>query len=204
MEDIQQAPKLFGKYDYAVQVNAPGLAEYINLRPTILPHSGGRHVKKRFWKNKINIVERLINKISVTGHSSLSRKHIFTSGRNTGKKQKAIAAVSAAFDQISAKTGKNPIELLVRAIENSAPRGETTAVMMGGVRRPVSVDVSPQRRVDLALGIITKGCFNKSRGSNRNLTMVLVDELIAAAANDPKSFAVEKKINTERQAEAAK
>ncbi len=199
-----EAPKLFGKYDYSVEVREPGLSEYINLRPVIVPHSGGKHVKKRFWKNKINIVERLVNKISVTGHSSLSRKHIFTSARNTGKKQKAIATVEAAFAQIYAKSGKNPVEVLVRAIENAAPKGETTAVMMGGTRRPVAVDVSPQRRVDLALAIITKGCFNKSRGSSKDLTAVLVDELISAAENDPKSFAVEKKVNTERQAESAK
>jgi small subunit ribosomal protein S7 len=199
-----ETPKLFDKYDFAVEVKEPGLVGYINLRPIIVPHSGGKHVKKRFWKNKVNIVERLINKISVTGHSSMSRKHIFTSGRNTGKKQKAIGMVEDAFDRIYKKTGKNPIEVLVRAIENSAPRGETTSVQMGGVRRPVAVDVSPQRRVDLALGLITKGCFNKSRGSNRNMTEVLTDELIAAGANDPKSFAVEKKVNTERQAEAAK
>lgn len=199
-----EQPKLFNKYEYSVQVNAPGLVEYINLRPVIVPHTGGKHVKKRFWKNKLSIVERLINKIPVTGHSSLSRKHIFTSGRNTGKKQTAIAIVEEAFDRISKKTGKNPVEILVRAIENSSPRGETTAVQMGGVRRPVAVDVSPQRRVDLALGLITKGCFNRSRGSNRDMTEVLVEELIAAANNDPKSFAVDKKMNTERQAEAAK
>jgi small subunit ribosomal protein S7 len=199
-----ETPKLFDKYSFDVQVTAPGLIEYINLKPIIVPHSGGRHVKKRFWKNKLSIVERLVNKMSVTGHSSLSRKHIFTSGRNTGKKQKAITIVEGAFDDIFKKTGKNPIEILVRAIENSAPRGETTSVQMGGVRRPVAVDVSPQRRVDLALGLITKGCFNRSRGSNRNMRQVLVEELIAASNNDPKSFAVEKKVNTERQAEAAK
>jgi small subunit ribosomal protein S7 len=200
-----EAPKLFGKYDFvSVAVSAPGLVEYINLKPLYLPHSGGKHVKKRFWKNKLNIVERLVNKMSVTGHSSLSRKHIFTSGRNTGKKQKIITIVEEAFDRISKRTGKNPVEILVRAIERVAPRGETTSVQMGGVRRPVAVDVSPQRRVDIALSLITKGCFNRSRGSNRSLTDCLVEELINASNGDMKSFAVEKKENIERQAEAAK
>ncbi len=199
------APKLFDKYEFTtVAVVAPGLADYINLRPIYVPHSGGKHVKKRFWKNKLNIVERLANKMLVTGHSSLSRKHIFTSGRNTGKKQKVIAVIEEAFERIHKRTGKNPIEVLVRAVERVAPRGETTSVQMGGVRRPVSVDVSPQRRVDIALSLITKGCFNRSRGSNHSLTDVLVEELINASTGDAKSFAVEKKDNIERQAEAAK
>ena len=76
--------KVFNKYDVeGIKVQDPGLARYINLRPTIVPKTGGRNTGIRFHKSKTFIVERLINKIMNSGHKS--KKHARSSGDFTGK-----------------------------------------------------------------------------------------------------------------------
>ena len=119
-------------------------------------------------------------------------------GRNTGKKHLAYSIVKLAFDLIHLKTGENPIQVLVRAIENAAPREETTRIMYGGIIYHVAVDVSPQRRVDLALRNLVDGAKLASFRSQKSIEECLADELIAAASNDPKSYAIAKKEETER------
>ncbi|HIQ02917.1 MAG TPA: 30S ribosomal protein S7, partial [Desulfurococcales archaeon] len=137
--------KLFGKWSFeGVDVRDPSLKKYISLKPVWLPHTGGRHEHKRFGKAEVPIVERLINKL-------------MRPGRQGGKKHLAYNIVKKAFDIIYLKTGENPIQVLVRAIENAAPREETTRIAYGGIVYHVAVDVSPQRRVDLALRFITEG-----------------------------------------------
>ena len=55
---------MFGKYDLAeVTVADGGLAKYIDLTPTNVPHSGGIHANRWFGKARLSIVERLINNI---------------------------------------------------------------------------------------------------------------------------------------------
>jgi small subunit ribosomal protein S7 len=197
--------KLYGKYDCAeVRVVDVGLQEYINISSVYIPFTAARHTKKRFWKRKLHIVERLINKMGVAGHSGASGKHMFTSGRNTGKKIMLSNVIEKAFSRIYEKTQKNPVQVLVDAIENAAPRGEVTSVVFGGVRRPVAVDTSPQRRLDLALSSLSKSIFSKSHGNKKALSDLVAEELLFAASNDPKSSAIEKRINAERQAEASR
>jgi len=178
--------KLFGKWSYdGVIVRDPGLKRYICLRPVFLPHTGGRHARRRFGKAEIPIVERLINKV-------------MRPGRNMGKKHLAYNIVKKAFDLIYLKTGENPIQVLVRAIENSAPREETTRIMYGGIVYHVAVDISPQRRVDIALKHLTEGARNKAFNNPMPIEEALAEELIAAANNDPRSYAVQRKEEIER------
>ncbi|MHA1831770.1 MAG: 30S ribosomal protein S7, partial [Candidatus Helarchaeota archaeon] len=132
--------KLFHKWDQSnIKISDPGLARYINLDPIIIPHTHGRHEHKRFRKSNIPIVERYINRLMVPGLAS--RRH---SGRQTrhisGKKEKAIKIVERAFDIIHLKTGKNPVQILINAIENCAPREETTRVSYGGIAYSQAVD----------------------------------------------------------------
>ncbi len=178
--------KLFGKWSYdGVVVRDPGLKRYICLRPVFLPHTGGRHARRRFGKAEIPIVERLINKV-------------MRPGRNMGKKHLAYNIVKKAFDLIYLKTGENPIQVLVRAIENSAPREETTRIMYGGIVYHVAVDISPQRRIDIALKHLTEGARNKAFNNPMPIEEALAEELIAAANNDPRSYAVQRKEEIER------
>ncbi|MCD6084061.1 MAG: 30S ribosomal protein S7 [Desulfurococcales archaeon] len=178
--------KLFGKWSYeGVMVGDPSLKKYISLRPVYLPHTGGRHEHRRFGKAEVPIVERLMNKL-------------MRPGRNAGKKHLAYNIVKRAFEIVYLKTGENPLQVLVRAIENSAPREETTRIMYGGIIYHVAVDVSPLRRVDLALRHITEGARLAAFKSSKNIAECLADEIIFAARNDPKSYAVGRKEEIER------
>ncbi len=56
--------KIFDKWSTeGIEVKDIGLAKYINLQPVVIPRSGGRHAKHQFHKSKMNIVERLMNKM---------------------------------------------------------------------------------------------------------------------------------------------
>jgi len=108
------AVKLFNKWECeGIKVDEPGLKKYITLRPIIVPKTGAKYVGNRFHKSGINIVERLVNKVMVTGHKS--KKHFITSGQHTGKKQDALKIVKSAFEIIEEKTKKNPVEVYVKA-----------------------------------------------------------------------------------------
>ena len=158
--------KLFQKWTFKdIKVEDIGLQRYLNLTPMVAPHSMGRHEHQRFRKAKVNVVERLIN--------SLMR-----SGKNSGKKAKATNIVKEAFEIIAAKTGKNPIEVLVKAVENSAPCEDTTRISYGGVVYHLSVDVAPQRRIDLAIRHISEGARAASINTPRSIQEILADELI--------------------------
>jgi small subunit ribosomal protein S7 len=184
--------KLFGKWSFKeVKVRDVGLERYVSLKPVTLPHSMGRHEHKRFRKASVNIVERLIN-------------NIMRPGKNTGKKARAINIVKQAFEIVNIRTGKNPIEVLVNAIENSAPCEDTTRIQMGGVAYHLSVDVAPQRRIDLALRHMIDGARQASVNNPRSIEECLADELVMAGNHDIKSFAVAKRHEIERVAQASR
>jgi small subunit ribosomal protein S7 len=184
--------KLFGKWSYKeVEVKDLGLKRYISLKPLVIPHTMGRHEHKRFGKANVNIVERLVN-------------NLMRPGKNAGKKAKAINIVKHAFEIIHLRTGRNPIEVLVRAVENSAPCEDTTRIAYGGIVYHLSVDVSPQRRVDLALRYICEGARQAAMHNPRSIEECLAEELILAANNDMKSYAVSKRHELERIAMASR
>ncbi|AGI85073.2 SSU ribosomal protein S5e (S7p) [Candidatus Methanomethylophilus alvi Mx1201] len=188
------APKapVFGKYDTTeIVINDAGLAKYIDLNSTSVPHSGGKHANKWFGKSNLSIVERLINNIMRTE-------------KYTGKKLKAYKAVSDAFDIIAAKTKKNPVQVLVEALENAAPREEVTRLQFGGISVPKAVDISPQRRLDIALRNVSSGVVAASAKNKKTIQDCLADEIMLAAKGDMTSFAVAKKEETERVAQSAR
>lgn len=178
--------KLFGKWSYRdVVILDPSLKKYISLKPVIVPHTAGRHAHRRFGKAEVPIVERLINK--------MMRK-----AKNTGKKHLAYNIVKTAFDLIHIKTKENPLQVLVRAIENAAPREETTRIVYGGIVYHVAVDISPIRRVDLAIRHISEGSYLCSFRSVKPIEECLADEIIAAASYDSRSYAIQRKEEIER------
>jgi small subunit ribosomal protein S7 len=183
---------MFGKYSTSeVVVRDGGLAKYISLKSTAIPHSDGRHANRWFGKAKLNIVERLIN--------NMMRTEVFT-----GKKLKAYRATQKAFDIIYVKTKKNPVQVLVEALENAAPREEVTRLQFGGISVPKAVDVAPSRRLDIALRNITKGAIESSFKNTKPIQDCLADELILASKNDMNSYAVAKKEEVERVASSAR
>ena len=191
---------LWNRWDLTgVKVENEGLKNVINVKPMLVPHSGGRHEHKKFGKTRINIVERLVNEMQHFG-----KKYAKNTGRMGGKKQKASSIVKSAFVIVELKTGQNPVQQLVKAIENASPNEDTTRLSYGGVVYHQSVDISPVRRVDLALRFISEGVRTAAFGSPRTVEEVLAEEIIQAAAGDANSFSVKKKNEQERVAMASR
>ena len=196
--------KIFDKWDMSsVKVNDPGLEKYIGLHPSIVPRTGGKLSSSPHGKIRMSIVERLITKLMVPGHRG--KKHVISSGRATGKYTTHFKNVKKTFEIIEKRTKKNPVEVLVRAVENAALREEIAAYQVGGIIVRRAVVTSPQRRVDLALRVISQAAYRKSFGKKKTISEALADELIAGSQNDSsKSDAVKEKERIEREAEGAR
>lgn len=196
--------KIFDRWSTeGIEVKDVGLAKYINLESVIIPKSGGRYAKQQFHKSRMSIVERLMNKLQIPGHRG--RKHIMTSGRAVGKTLIHYKILRKVFENIEQQTKKNPIEVLVRAIENSALREEITQYQVGGIIVRRAVITSPQRRVDLALSNIVQASYRKSFGKKEDMAGALTAELVAAYNNDgSKSEAIKERERIEREAEGAR
>ena len=194
--------KIFDLYDISeIKVVDEGLRSAINLQPKLILKSQGRNFQK-FGQAKTNIVERLMNKLAVAGHRG--KKHKIILGHSTGKYSKNMKIVLDAFKLIEKKTGENPVKVLVKAIENSAPRDEITAIEYGGARYPQAIDVSPLRRVNLALRNIIHGASEKAFNKKKNIVQGLADEIFMASEDNQESFAIKKKREAEAQADSAR
>lgn len=193
----------FNKWDVTkITINDPGLRDYICLEPKIVPRTSGRNAGQRFHKSKTFIVERFMNHLFVPGHKG--KKHKFSSGHNTGKSITVYNLMIKTLELIERKTKKNPIEVLVRAIENAAPRDEVITIEYGGARYPKAVEVAPQRRVDLAIRFMVQGAYSKSFNSKTKMFQALADEIINAYNLSNQSNAISKKLELERQADSAR
>ena len=185
-------PPLFGKYPYeGIEVHDPGLLPYLYLHPVYAPHSEGRLSGRPFLKTRMHLVERLAN-------------HLMKGGKFTGKKSKALATVRRAFEEIAQKEGKNPLQLMVDAVENAAPREEVTRLQFGGISVPRAVDASPARRLNVAIRNLALGAIQASHKSTKPIHSCLADEIRLAAKGDLTSFAVGRKEEVERVAQSAR
>jgi small subunit ribosomal protein S7 len=195
--------KLFDRWATSqITITDPGLVNYINLDPLLVPRTGGRNSQNRFHKSKYNIVERLINRLMVPGHRG--KKHKLSSGHITGKAITAYNIVIAAFEIIEKELGMNPVEVFVKAVENAAPREEITTIEYGGARYPQALEVAPQRRIDIALRQMTQGAYAKCFGKKVSIEKTLSTEIMKAYKLDQTSQAISKKLELERQAESSK
>lgn len=102
-------------------------------------------------------------------------------GRNSGKKQLAIRAVKQALEIIHLVTGENPLQILVDALAAGGAREDSTRIGSGGVVRRQAVDVSPLRRVNQSIYLMTRGSREASFRSLKTLSECLADEIIAAS-----------------------
>jgi len=199
MQDI----KVFNKWSVkGIEVEDPGLKAYINLEPKIVPRTGGRNIGTKFHKSKTFIVERFMNKLMVAGHKA--KKHFKTSYHLTGKAITSYNIMKKSLEIIEKKLKENPIKVLVKGIENAAPREEIVAIEYGGARYPKAVECSPQRRIDIALRMMTQGAYHKSFNSKKPIEECLAEEIIAAYNLDANSNAIAKKLELERQADSAR
>lgn len=181
---------LFGRWEVSdIVFSDPSTERYITLSP--VAHTMGRHASKQFQKSEISIVERLINRL-------------MKSDTNTGKKQKSMSAVQEALGIVYDRTEQNPVQVLVEAVENAAPREETVRLKYGGISVPKAVDVAPQRRVDQAVRFLADGTYQNSFKTATPVAEALASQLIGAAQYDVGSYAINQKEEQERVAAAAR
>ncbi|MFX1419045.1 MAG: 30S ribosomal protein S7 [Promethearchaeota archaeon] len=205
MSKTKKEIKLFNNWSFdGIEVSDITLENYINLKPIIVPHSAGRHEHKRFWKSsKVSIIERFNNRLLSPGFiGSKIKGH--KSSFNSGKKSKLLKSLENAFMLIELLTTQNPIQVLVDAIINTAPREETTKIAMGGISYASAVDIAPQRRVDLAIKYLVQAIGARSHSNVKQFEENLAQELILAADNSQESRAVKRKDEIERIAVSAR
>jgi small subunit ribosomal protein S5e len=123
-------------------------------------------------------------------------------GRNNGKKVMAVRIVRHTLELIHILTDQNPVQVVVDAIINSGPREDSTRVGSAGVVRRQAVDVSPFRRVNQAIYLMTTGAREASFRNVKTIAECLADEIINAARGSSNSYAIKKKDEIERVAKA--
>jgi small subunit ribosomal protein S7 len=194
---------IFNRWDLTdVKVEDAGLVNYINLSPVVVPRTGGKHATVAFHKNKMNIVERFMNKMMVPGHRG--KKHKITSGQCVGHTAGLYNDMKKALEIVEKRTNKNPVQVLVHAIENAALMEEVAAYRMGGIIARQAVVVAPQRRLDMALRHLTQGIFKNKHKNKTPLPDIIANEILAAYTADPKSFAIQERSRIEKEAEGAR
>ena len=185
--------KLFGKWSLDdVEISDIALVDFLAVKgkhATFVPHTAGRYQRKRFRKASCPIVERLA--------CSLMRN-----GRNNGKKLMAVRIVRHTMELIHILADQNPVQVVVDAIINSGPREDSTRVGSAGVVRRQAVDVSPFRRVNQAIYLMTTGAREASFRNVKTIAECLADEIINAARGSSNSYAIKKKDEIERVAKA--
>jgi small subunit ribosomal protein S7 len=189
-DDQETDALLFGVWETDdIAYEDPSTQRYINVTP--IAHTMGRHASKQFQKSEISVVERLINRLMQTEE-------------NTGKKQQAMRIVRDAFEIVDEQAEERPVQILVTAVENAAPREETVRLKYGGISVPQAVDVAPQRRVDQALKFIAEGTYRGSYKTPTSAAEALATQLMGAADYDVGTYAINQKEEAERVAAAAR
>ena len=120
----------------------------------------------------------------------------------SGKKETARRVMYAAFDLIKEKTGNpNPLEVFDLALRNAGPSTEVRSKRIGGANYQVPIEVRAERKLALAMRWIRDAARG---GKGKPMHLKLANELISASKNEDSSFAIKKKNDTHKMAEANK
>ena len=126
------------------------------------------------------LVARLINKMMEHGKKGLAQRLVYQ-----------------AFDEVAAKTERNPLEVFETAMRNISPTLEVRPRRVGGATLQVPSEVRPERRTSLALRWLVQ--FTRRR--NERETFARLSAEIMDAANNT-GAAVRQKEDVHRMAEA--
>ncbi len=116
-----------------------------------------------------------------------------------GKKITAEKVVYGAFDIVAKKSGEDSLLVFQRAMQNASPLLEIKARRIGGATYQVPREVTPKRRVALALRWIIKAAKSKT---GKPMAEKLAEEIMLAAKNE--GPAIKRKQDMHRMAEANK
>ncbi|PIN93372.1 30S ribosomal protein S7 [Candidatus Pacearchaeota archaeon CG10_big_fil_rev_8_21_14_0_10_31_24] len=204
-DKMAEAPKfkIFDLYDVSsIEVKDAALKPYMNLRPSLLLKSQGRRNQENLGATKVNVVERIANRLAVSGH--VNKKHKIITNWSSGKYNRNMKTVLEVLALIEKRSKKNPVQVLVSAIENASPRDEITVIEQAGARYPQAVDTSPIRRINLAIRWMIMGAYGKSFGKKNKIAQTLANEIFLASEGNMESFAMGKKNEAEKQADSAR
>jgi small subunit ribosomal protein S7 len=194
---------LFNRWDTeGIEISDPGLRKYINLKPLLVPKTSGRLSPTSIHKIDMNIVERFINKLAVPGHRG--KKHRLSSGHVPGRYDLLYRSVKEAFDIIEKRTKKNPLQILVKAVENGALLEEVVGYRMGGIIARKAVVTSPHRRLDISLRLIAQNIFSRAFKSKKSFAETIAGELIEIANNEQRNNVIRERHRIEKEAEGAR
>ena len=131
-------------------------------------------------KFKDIVLAKFMNRIMVDGKKSISEKIVY-----------------GAFDLVSKKTDKEPIDFFHEALNNVKPSLEVRSRRVGGATYQVPVEVRNERALALAI----RWLVDASRKRNeKSMVDRLAQELIDA--NENKGASIKKKEDTHKMAEA--
>jgi small subunit ribosomal protein S7 len=128
------------------------------------------------------IVSKLLNNIMLDGKKGVAQKIVY-----------------GAFDIVGEKSGKEPLEAFLEALNNIMPVLEVKARRVGGATYQVPLEVNPTRRQTLGLRWMV---MNAKKRSERTMKLKLANEILDALNNSGAS--VKRKEDMHRMAEANK
>lgn len=131
-------------------------------------------------KFKDLVIAKFMNRIMLDGKKSVSEKIVY-----------------GAFDIVSKKTDKEPLEFFHEALANVKPNLEVKSRRVGGATYQVPIEVRPRRAQTLAMKWIVDCAVKRNEKTMRER---LASEIIDAHNN--KGNAVKKREETHKMAEA--
>ncbi len=117
----------------------------------------------------------------------------------SGKKSVAECIVYGAFDHISSKSGKDPLEVFSVAVANVKPVVEVKSRRVGGANYQVPVEVRPSRRMALSMRWLREAARKRAE---KSMAQRLAGELLEAS--EGRGSAMKKREEVHRMAEANK
>ena len=116
-----------------------------------------------------------------------------------GKKSSAEKIVYGAMDFIQQKMDEDPLEVVIRAIDNMKPRVEVKSRRVGGATYQVPVEISRDRQLALALRwLVAASSGRRGVPMGRAIAMELMD------AYNGQGNVIKKREDTHRMAQANK
>ncbi len=116
-----------------------------------------------------------------------------------GKKETCQKIVYEAMDKLKAKADKDPLEVLLKAIENVKPQVEVKSRRVGGATYQVPMEIRAERKEALAMRWIIEAARNRS---GRGMADSLSSELFDAYNNTGTAY--KKREDVHKMAEANK
>jgi small subunit ribosomal protein S7 len=114
-----------------------------------------------------------------------------------GKKSTAFEIFYNAMDLVAERSGQNPHETFIKALENATPSVEVRSRRIGGATFQIPTEIHPSRKISIGMKWLVR--FSRER-NGKGMAEKLAAEVMAAAKGE--GNAVKRKEDTHKMAEA--